>query len=112
LEILLGVEGGFEKVQGPLLNWNRERERKVEGHFLEKEMREGVMWKNAIFFLWIEEVHEQRGGGGFGRRGRKERGGQREGETERRLRGFHSASLLEQWWSVEAPPRAAIGGGR
>ena len=42
----------------------------------------------------------------------RERRPEREGETERRSRGFHSASLLEQWWSVEAPPRAAIGGGR
>ena len=74
-------------MQGPLLNWNRERERKVEGHFLEKEMREGVMGKNAIFFLWIEEVHEQRGGGSFGRWGRKERGGQRERGKRRGDRG-------------------------
>ena len=74
-------------MQGPLLNWNRERERKVEGLFLEKEMREGVMGKNAIFFLWIEEVHEQRGGGSFGRWGRKERGGQRERGKRRGDRG-------------------------
>jgi len=51
-------------------------------------MREGVMGKNAIFFLWIEEVHEQRGGGSFGWRGRKERGGQREGGNGEEIEGI------------------------
>ena len=46
------------------------------------------MGKNAIFFLWIEEVHEQRGGGSFGRRGRKERGGQREGGNGEEIEGI------------------------